>query len=130
MFVCADSNLSNTPAVANRAKADTWEKFEVIVTRNGSAGFRSLNNNRYLSARNDQKETPLTVTASSIQLWEEFRIYRRGNDYYLKAQVNDKYVTAVIGTANTPLRARADIPQDWERFEIDAEVIPKPSRKF
>lgn len=120
-YLCADGNLSNTPAVCNRSTASTssssWEVFTVKVTSDGWAGFRA-HNGKWLTARVDITNSPIRATASNLYSWECFRIYQKGNDYYIKSQANNKWLCVRVDMSNAPVQAYASTPSTWERFSI------------
>ena len=125
-FVSADTADANakTNAVANRNNAGTWELFTVEQGDYGAIGFRAANGN-YLSARVDIDSRYAPVQAaygssySKPQAWESFRIYKKGNDYYIQSQANGKWVQVVAeNDANHTVKASAKEASSWERFQI------------
>ena len=95
-----------------------WEVFHAQVTGDNWIGFKAACNGLYWSANKNQNGAPIEASGKSLQSWECFKIYRRGDDYYLKSQSNNKWVTAVVDEANNPLKARGGAPSSWERFRI------------
>ncbi len=120
-YLCADSGLSNTPAVCNRSSASTsassYEVFTVKVTSDGWAGLRA-HNGKWLSAVISSINSPVRATAPDLLSWECFRIYKKGNDYYLKAQANNKWLCVRVDMNNAPVQAYASAASTWERFSI------------
>lgn len=125
-YMCADGNTSNTPIRCNRDSASTWETFTFSsLTSDGWVGIKGYNG-KWLCANANYTNTPLMSTAGALQSWECYRIYKKGNDYYIKAQVNNKYLCVRVDTANAPVQAYASNASTWERFSI-AEVKSAPS---
>lgn len=117
-YLCANSNLTNTPATCNQSVGSTWETFSVTVTSDGWAGLKA-HNGKYLCARKDITNAPLTATADKLQSWECYKIYQKDGTYYLKAQANNKYLCVRVDTANAPIQAYVDNASTWERFQIE-----------
>lgn len=121
-YLCADASISGTPLLANRDACSTWETFTVsALTSDGWVGFKTHNGN-YLSAMADTTDTPLGAKYGNLLSWECFRIYQKGNDYYLRAQINNKWVCVRVDKTNAPVQAYANAPSTWERLTI--RVIP------
>lgn len=115
-YLCADSDLSSTPAMFNKTNVGTWEKFEVVSS--GSYVGLKAYTGRYLSVDTAKQWQPLKASASSLGMNEKFKIYKKGNDYYFKAYVNSAWVCATIDQSNTPWQAFADAGSGWERVRI------------
>lgn len=118
-YLCSDTNYSNTPAMCNRSNETEGTTYTVSsITSDGWVGFKSKNNNKYLSARSGITDTPVQSVAGSLQSWECFRIYKKGNDYYIKAQVNNKFLCVRVDKSGAPVQAYANAASTWERFTI------------
>lgn len=118
-YLCADGNKSGTPALCNRSKTTTWTDFTLSsLTSDGWVGFKASTNGKYLSAINSLPGAPVTATATKVQSWECFRVYMKGNDFYIKAQANGKWLTARVDLSNAPLQAQGNGPSTLERFTI------------
>ena len=76
-------------------------------------------NEKFVSARGENKNVPLTTEAANLQKWECFKIYKKDDDFYIKSQANGQWLTICLDITNAPLRARADNPSTWERFKIE-----------
>ncbi len=130
-YLCADGNLSNTPAACNRDTAstasDSWEHFTVTCTSDGWAGFKAYNG-KWLSARMDVTNNPVRANADHLQSWECFRIYQKGNDYYIKAQINSKWLCVRVDMNDAPVQAYVYDASTWERFSIN--VVDSSSNNF
>ena len=119
MYLCADTDVKNTPIYSNRSASSTWETFTVTkLTEDGWVGLKAAANGKYLSVNNDSDSKPVRATASKVQSWECFRIYQKGSDYYIKAQVNNKWLSVRTDEKNIPVRACVSSASTWERFEI------------
>ncbi len=117
-YLCADGNLSGTPAMCNRDSASTWETFTVSkLTSDGWVGFKAYNG-KYLSAMADTTDTPVGAKYGNLQSWECFRIYQKGSDYYIKAQINGKWLCVRVDKSGAPVQAYAGAASTWERFRI------------
>lgn len=117
-YLCADGNETNVPLYASRSSASTWETFTVSnLTSDGWVGIRAYNG-KYLSATANATDTPIRAVASNLLSWECFRIYQKGNDYYLKAQVNGKWLCVRVDQSNAPVQAYAGAASTWERLTI------------
>lgn len=118
-YLCADRNISNTPAMCNRDSTTTWTSFTVsAITSDGWVGLKASSNGKYLSATANVTDAPVRAAASKLQSWECFRIYLKGNDFYLKAQVNGKWLCVRVDKSGAPLEAYANGASTWERFTI------------
>lgn len=118
-YMCADGNVSDTPATCNRSSASTRETFKVSsITSDGWVGIKSSTNNKYLTAMSNVTDTPLRAYASKLQSWECFRIYQKGNDFYIKAQVNGRFLCVRVDKTGAPVQAYASNASTWERFRI------------
>jgi hypothetical protein len=79
--------------------------------------LQTTNNNRYVSARIDQTNTPLAALVTQVQAWEEFDVVDAGNGLIaLRAHANNNYVSARLSQPNPPLQAVATQIQGWEQF--------------
>ena len=117
-YLCAEGNDTNVPLCANRNSASTWETFTVSkMTSDGWVGIQAYNG-KYLSAMANATDTPIRAAASNLLSWECFRIYQKGNDYYLKAQVNGKWLCVRVDQSNAPVQAYAGAASTWERLTI------------
>lgn len=118
-YLCADANYSYTPAMCNRSSITNWTTFSVSsLTADGWVGLKATTNGKYLSASIGATDAPLRATASSLQSWECFRIYLKGNDFYIKAQANNKWLCVRVDKSGAPVQAYASTPSSWERFTI------------
>ncbi len=118
-YLCADKNVSNTPALCNRPSTTTWTRFTVSsLTADGWVGLKAYANSKWLSATINATDNPLRAVAGSLQSWECFRIYLKGNDFYLKAQANGKWLCVRVDKSGAPVQAYANAPSTWERFGI------------
>lgn len=118
-YLCADGNVSRTPAMCNRDSASTWETFTVTsITSDGWVGFKAAANGKYLSAMINTTDAPITAEMGHLQSWECFRIYQKGNDFYIKAQANGKWLCVRVDKAGAPVQAYAGAASTWERFNI------------
>lgn len=117
-YLCADGNSSGTPLRANRDSASTWETFTVSsLTSDGWVGFKAYNG-KYLSAMADTTDTPVGAKYGNLLSWECFRIYLKGNDFYIKAQVNNKWLCVRVDKDGAPVQAYANGASTWERLTI------------
>ncbi|GHO70118.1 hypothetical protein KSC_090100 [Ktedonobacter sp. SOSP1-52] len=79
--------------------------------------LQATNNNNFVSARNNQTNTPLQATSTQVQTWEEFDVVDAGNGLIaLRSHANNNYVSARISQTNVPLQATATQVQGWEQF--------------
>jgi len=118
-YMCADRNLRDVPLMCNRANRTNWTTFTVSsMTSDGWVAIQANSNGRYLTAVNNATNTPVRAYASQLLSWECFRIYMKGSDFYLKAQVNGKFLCARIDLSGTPVQACASVADGWERFSI------------
>ena len=118
-YLCADSNISNTPAMCNRDSSSTWETFTVSsITSDGWVGFKAAVNGKYLSAVLNATDAPVRAAAGSLQSWECFRIYQKGSDFYIRAQANNKWLCVRVDKDGAPVQAYANAASTWERFTI------------
>lgn len=118
-YLCADGNVSNTPAMCNRDSGSTWETFTVsAITSDGWVGFKATTNGKYLSATINATDSPVRAVASKLQSWECFRIYQKGSDFYIKAQANNKWLCVRVDKNGAPVQAYASAASTWERFTI------------
>ncbi len=98
MFVTAD-NGGNSPLVANRAGASTWEEFLVVDSGNGTAALKSLANGQYVSAGG--ADGVLIASKTSIGPSETFQWIDLGNGLFsLKAAANNLFVSAPNSTTS------------------------------
>lgn len=126
-YLCADGNVSNTPARCNKSSASTWETFTFTnITSDGWVGIKTYNG-KYFCADISKTNAPLTATASNFQGWECYRIYQKGNDYYIKSQANGKWLCVRVDTSGAPVQAYASNPSTWERFKIEAKTSSSSS---
>lgn len=118
-YLCADGNISNTPAMCNRDSGSTWETFTVSsITSDGWVGFKATTNGKYLSATINATDSPVRAAASKLQSWECFRIFQKGSDFYIKAQANNKWLCVRVDKDGAPVQAYASAASTWERFTI------------
>ena len=118
-YLCADGNISNTPAMCNRDSGSTWETFTVSsITSDGWVGFKATTNGKYLSTTINATDSPVRAAASKLQSWECFRIYQKGSDFYIKAQANNKWLCVRVDKDGAPIQAYARAASTWERFTI------------
>jgi hypothetical protein len=125
-YVSVWNKPENRPVFAQVDKASTadssWEKLTVSkVTSDGWVGLKASVNGKYLSV--NIKLFPVSIvieaTASNIKEAQSFKIYKKGNDYYLQSKINKQYVTVVTGKSDNPLEAiGADLGKS-ERFAIE-----------
>lgn len=79
--------------------------------------LQATNNNNYVSARNDQTNTPLQATATQVQAWEQFSwVLQNNGTIALQSAANSNYVSARTDQTNTPLDATETQVQGWEQF--------------
>lgn len=117
-YLCADSNASGTPLRANKDQAITWETFTVSpLTADGWVGFKA-HNGKWLSAMADTTNTPIGAKYDNLYSWECFRIFQKGNDYFIRAQINDKWLCVRVDTDQAPVQAYASVASTWERLSI------------
>ncbi len=117
-YLCADGNFTGTPLLANRDGAAGWETFIISsVTSDGWVGFKAYNGN-YLSAMAHTTNTPIGAQYENLNSWECFRIYKKNNEFYIKAQINNKWLSTRVDLDNAPIQVVADNASTWERFQI------------
>lgn len=117
-YLCADTDVSGNPVVANRTKVASWEIFEASALQSdGCIGFKA-HNGKYLSVQADNSKYPLVAKYGDLLTWERFRIFQRDNDYYLKADINNKWVCVRINEGGVPVRADVNAASTWERLAI------------
>ncbi|MCL2217231.1 MAG: hypothetical protein FWB91_09475 [Defluviitaleaceae bacterium] len=80
--------------------------------------INSVQNNNYISARQDQKNAPLHASARNANNWERFYVADAGNGQAAFRANNGRYVSAILHDRNVPLRAEAGKINNWERFRI------------
>lgn len=95
---------------------DGRNRFNVTKNSYGEVGFRA-SDGCYLSVNisENDKSSPAFVREKEQQYWESFRIFTKGNSYYIQSmangkwlQVDDKYI----------LRAGGSSASAWEEFEL------------
>jgi hypothetical protein len=110
-----------------------WEKFKIypfgvdensitnIADLSGKEiSIKSMNNNKFVSARFDEGESnnPLKAIASAQSEWERFRIVSVIGGFALQSAYNDNYVV-VSDEDNFPLQAIGEgSDSDFAKFEI------------
>lgn len=118
-YLCAEYSYNNVDIKANRSSPTTWTSFTFSdMTSDGWIAIKAHTNGKYLTAVNNETDTPLRAYASVIQGWECFRIYMKGNDFYIKAQVNNKYLCVRVDRSGAPVQSYASAPSTWERIDI------------
>ncbi len=118
-YLCAEFSYSNVDIKANRSSPTTWTSFTFSdMTSDGWIAIKAHTNGKYLTAVNNETDTPLRAYASVIQGWECFRIYMKGNDFYIKAQVNNKYLCVRVDRSGAPVQSYASAASTWERLDI------------
>ncbi len=118
-YLCADANYSGNPTMCNRNSATTWTVFTVTpMTSDGWVGLIANTNGKYLSANLSKTDAPIRAESNQMLSWECFRIYLKGNDFYLKAQANGKWLCVRVDKSGAPLQAYANGASTWERFDI------------
>lgn len=127
-YVTIKSNEVNRYVYANEngtfANSSNPVWYEVVRGNYGAVGFRASNGKFLctdLNAAGDSKYAPLAAKYQDrdVLTWESFRIFRKGNDYYIQSQATGKWVQAVAsGDANHTVKAAARAASSWERFNI------------
>ena len=83
----------------------------------GHTIWLKASNGSYVSAWQNDPNSPLEARSPQVQAWEEFQVMDAGEGYIaLKANANGNYVSARNGTTNTPLQTVATTISVWERF--------------
>lgn len=100
-----------------RATTSTTFSFSSL-TADGWVGIRSNSIGKYFCTEYNTTNNPIRVTANSIQAWECYRIYLKGSDFYIRAQVNGKYLCVRVDLSGAPVQAIASNASAWERFRI------------
>ena len=119
-FVTAEA-AGNSPLIANRTAASTWEEFDVTANADGTVSFKAAANGKYVTAEG-AGNGPLIANRTAIGSWEKFWVIDEGGGMFaLKAMANGKYVTAE-GGGNGPLIANRSVVAGWEEFSITAVV--------
>ena len=122
-----NDSRERAPTYARVDKIGEWEKFQVESAANGWIALKSIENKRYLSATlAPEKSVPILAAAQYAESWEHFKIFKKGNDYYIKAKANGNWLTAFIDQANTPIRATQSVASTWERFSIHTVSVIQP----
>ena len=117
-FVTAEAG-GNSPLIANRTAASTWEEFDVTANADGTVSFKAAANGKYVTAEG-AGNGPLIANRTAIGSWEKFWVIDEGGGMFaLKAMANGKYVTAE-GGGNGPLIANRSVVAGWEEFSITA----------
>lgn len=117
-YLCADSDAIGTPLCANKDWCQVWETFTVsAMTADGWVGIKAHTGN-YLSATASLLNTPVLATVGKLQSWECFRIFQKGSDFYLYAQVNNKWLCVRVDTNQASVQACANSASTWERLNI------------
>ncbi len=117
-YLMVNTNASTMPVLCYKAKPTSSDVFTVSsLTSDGWVGLKSTNG-LYLTAQKGVSGAPVQATAKKLQSWECFRIYMKGNNFYIKAQANNKWLSARVDTKNYPLCAVANSASTWERFSI------------
>ena len=78
----------------------------------------SVQNGKYVSSRQNSKDSPLYASADKASAWERFEVVSAENGYAAFRADNKRYVSAVINNKDVPLRSTASKIQNWERFRI------------
>jgi len=130
-YVFTNGERSSELLLATSSNKGLREQYQTALTSSGDIGFRSLANNRYISA-NPDGVSQATSSSSAILNWESFRIYKKGDNYYLRARSNGHYLSAIIDVDWIPLKVSAANPGNWERFHIEIKPndIPVTSVKI
>lgn len=102
--------------IGETISVDGRNRFTVTCNSYGEAGFKT-SDGCYLSVNinENDKSSPAFVREKEQQYWESYRIFTKGNSYYIQSmangkwlQIDDKYV----------LRARGSSASTWEEFEL------------
>jgi len=95
------------------------EKIDVTYRFIGrTVTIQSVQNGRYVSARQDKHNSPVNAQASRANNWERFRVVAGGDGTAALRANNNRYISAVLGDRHVPLRAVAHRINNWERFQI------------
>ena len=93
------------------------------MTSDGWIGFKT-HNGKYLSAMANTTDVPIGAKYDNLNSWECFRIYSKGNNFYIKPQINNKWLSTRVNLSNAPVQTYADSTSAWERFAI--EIVYQP----
>lgn len=115
-YVCAD-NGGNSPLIANRVVADTWEQFEIYVNSDKTISLKSMANFKFVMA-SDSGNGPLVARGNVVDTWEKFFIIENPDSTIsLKAYINGLFVS-FENEGNSPLIANREKLETWEKFII------------
>lgn len=118
-YMCADANYNDTALMCNKDTPLNWETFTISeITPDGWVGIKAWTNNKNLSATYSITDTPVRACTDNLLLWECFRFYLRGDDFFIKAQVNNQWLSARVDKEGVPVEAYGPKPLDWERFKL------------
>lgn len=123
-YLCADTDRGGR-ALFNKSWQQTWETFSVSVTADGWAGFL-CHNGKWLSALKNNTNVPISACGNNLYQWECFKIYKKGDTFYLKSQTNGKFLCVRVDRDNAPAECIADTPYGWEQLIIKPVGEPAP----
>jgi hypothetical protein len=122
-YVCGE-NGSTVHADGNCGSSNKGI-FDTTLTSDGWLGFH-LRDGKWLSVQNtgSLQTQSLKTTGDNLQSWECFKVYQKGNDYFLLAQKNLNFVQVSMSESAKPLRASRTYfdgldGATWERFRIE-----------
>ncbi len=102
-YVCADGSMNNI-LIVNRAIAQNWETFSLILFENNECAFFAYNNH-FVSAELGSKNE-LTATREEVKSWETFTLIQLDSGHVAFKAANGKYLS--IDDASLQLFAKSD----------------------
>jgi len=110
-----------TPIVSDNNNSN-YEKFEVGITSDKVwLRFKNVETGKYISARDDEKNTPVRISVDSPSMWEDFKFYTKDGRMYIVSQVNTKAWMAYHDAnfkATGALSSYSINVAGWEEFSI------------
>lgn len=113
-YVSIDTS-SGGPLMANRASADSWEKFTLVSNSDGTVSFKNISNGLFVSI-DKSAGGPLMANRTSADSWEKFYVISNSDGTIsLKNAYNGLFLS--IDTSNGgPLMANRTSADTWEKF--------------
>lgn len=130
-YVCGENNST----VHVNCRVSSKGIFDTTLLTDGTddwLGFH-LRNGKWLSVQNLDY---LRTEGDQLKSWECFKVYQKGNDYFLLSRKNTEFVQVSMNEPSKPLQAARPYSDGldgatWERFKVEevsgSSVAPQPS---
>ena len=109
------NNKEYLPLIANRDKAQGWEKFKIPNNDDGTVSFFSTKNNKYVTVGSKSK---LFASASKIGKNEKFSVTKVGENRFNFISMKTRQYVSTDRNKLAKLYANRSEAKGWERFEL------------